>query len=156
MLQETNTSILESKVQLEHNMESEMLVQSVPINSDFIGVSGSFLCLVHCLAPQLIALGSVGLGISTFFASEGWTLFFLFTCFLAVWQSIRKSVYLNVQILLALSFVLFTTGILVEFFTNSESLISYLGSAALIFAHFVNFKKQKSWNKYNKSYKYNA
>jgi hypothetical protein len=148
MLQETNVAILEPKIQISQNVEHEVVKEQVPINSDFIGVSGSFLCLIHCLAPQMIALGSIGLGISSFFASEGWTLFFFLTCLLAVWHSSRKSVFLYVQVLLWSAFALFTTGLLVEHLMHSESIISYFGSAALITAHLVNFRKQAGWKKF--------
>jgi hypothetical protein len=148
MLQETNVAILEPTIQISQKFEHEVVKEQVPINSDFIGVSGSFLCLIHCLAPQMIALGSIGLGISSFFASEGWTLFFFLTCLLAVWHSSRKSVFLYVQVLLWLAFALFTTGLLVEHLTHSESIISYFGSAALITAHLVNFRKQAGWKKF--------
>ena len=148
MLQEMNVAILEPKIQLTQKVEHEVINQEVPINSDFIGVSGSFLCLIHCLAPQMIALGSIGLGIGSFFASEGWTLFFFLTCVFAVWHSSRKSVFLYVQVLLWSAFALFTTGLVVEHLMHSESLISYFGSASLITAHLVNFRKQANWNKF--------
>jgi hypothetical protein len=148
MLQEVNVAILEPKIQLTQKVEHEVVNEQVPINSDFIGVSGSFLCLIHCLAPQMIALGSIGLGISSFFASEGWTLFFFLTCLLAVWHSSRKSVFLYVQVLLWSAFALFTTGLLVEHLTHSECIVSYFGSAALITAHVVNFRKQAGWKKF--------
>ena len=148
MLQETNVAILEPKIQASQEVEHEVVKEQIPINSDFIGVSGSFLCLIHCLAPQMIALGSIGLGISSFFASEGWTLFFFLTCLLAVWHSSRKSVFLYVQVLLWSAFALFTTGLLVEHLMHSESIVSYFGSAALITAHLVNFRKQAGWKKF--------
>jgi len=155
MLQEMNAAVLEPKIYQTQQVENELLETAVPLNSDFIGVSGSFLCLLHCLAPQMIALGSIGLGMSSLFASEGWTLFFFFTCLLAVWHSSRKSVFLHVQILLWLAFALFTTGLLVEHLTHSESIISYFGSGGLIYAHLMNFSKQKSYFKFMRSCKIN-
>ena len=150
MLQEMNPPILEPIISPIQKVDNKLVSNEGPIDSDFIGVSGSFLCLVHCLAPQLLAFGSIGLGVTTFFASEGWTLFFFLTCLAAVWHSSRKSVFLHVQVLLWLAFAFFSTGLLVEYFTNSENIISYFGSTTLIFAHIINFKKQAGWKRFLK------
>jgi len=148
MLQEINIELINSGVKIDQNRSQNAVNEEVAINSDFIGVGGSLLCLVHCVAPQLLALGSIGLGIGSFFASEGWTFFFFLTCLLAVWHSARKSSFIQVQLLLWVAFALFTSGLLLEFLTHTETVISYFGSAFLIFAHLVNFKKQAAWNRF--------
>lgn len=122
-------------------------VSETVFNPDLLGAGGSILCLVHCLAPQLIALGSIGLGLGSFFASEGWTLFFWITCLLAVWQSARKTVYLRSSVFLWLSFGIFTTGIGYEVLTGSEHFVSYAGSLLLVGAHVYNLVLLNRWKR---------
>lgn len=145
---ETSTSVLEKEVQfsVSENMEIETVAESV-LNADFVGAGGSFLCLIHCLAPQLIALGSVGLGVGSFFAGEVWNLFFWLTCLLAVWQSSRKSVYVRSSLFLWVAFAVFTIGIGYEVITESEHLISYAGSILLIASHAYNLHLQNRWSR---------
>ncbi len=113
--------------------------------ADYLGVSGSFLCLVHCLAPQVLAtMGSVGLGIGTFFGSELWVLFFWISCFAAVWSASRKSVFPKVARYLWLAFALFSVGTGLEFFFHWDHTLSYVGSSLLIAGHLYHLYLQQT------------
>jgi len=116
--------------------------------SDYLGMSGSVLCLIHCIAPQLIMLGSIGVGLGSFFASGWWHLGFWITCFLAVWQSSRVSVYSAVKVFLWASFLIFTAGVMYEWIADVENWVSYAGSFLLIVAHITNLIAQQKWNRW--------
>ena len=143
---ETRTAIIDKEVVTQGFVPIEQTsLKEDAINADFLGVSGSFLCLIHCLAPQLLALGTVGLGIGSFFAGQGWVLFFWVTCLLAVWQSARKSLFIRSSLFLWFAFLLFTTGILLEEFGGFDHWVSYIGSSFLISGHLYNLHLQKKW-----------
>jgi len=150
MLQEAEIYLVKTNKKLSDVVVTKTVQSN--LNSDFIGVGGSFFCLIHCIAPQMISIGSIGLGISSFFAGEGWVLFFFFTCLFAVWHSAKKSNFLRVNVLLWLALAVFATGLLTEFLTESESIVSYIGSGALIAAHLYNFSKQSGWNRLKRSF----
>jgi hypothetical protein len=116
-------------------------------SSDFVGMGGSFLCLVHCLAPQLVVLGSLGLGIGSFFANEAWVLFFWVSCLLAVWHSSRRSLFVRSGRLLWAAFGIFSLGTFLEFFAGFEHSLSYAGSIALILAHLYNLHLHQQWKR---------
>ena len=58
--------------EIEEHLHEDSGKQDVSSDADLVGISGSVLCLVHCLAPQLISLGILGAGIGTFFSGEIW------------------------------------------------------------------------------------
>lgn len=117
---------------------------------DVLGISGSFLCLLHCLAPQLMALGIFGAGFGSFFAGEVWALLFWITCLWAVWRSAATTHFPLAAIALWMAFLLFSAGLALEFFFNSVKGVSYAGSVLLILAHFWNFRLQLQWRKFRK------
>ncbi len=150
---ETSATLLEKEITVTttpHHPEMETVAEAV-LNPDYVGAGGSFLCLIHCLAPQLIALGSVGLGIGSFFAGEAWNLFFWLTCLVAVWQSARRTFYSRSSIFLWIAFVVFSLGLGYELYTDSEHFVSYIGSVLLISAHGYNLHLQNQWRRILKS-----
>jgi len=141
----STTVIIEEEVNPGFIPEEQVALKEGALNADLLGVSGSFLCLIHCIAPQLLALGTVGLGIGSFFAGEAWVLFFWVTCLVAVWQSARKSLFIRSSIFLWIAFILFTTGVLLEELAGFDHWVSYVGSSFLILSHLYNFHLQKKW-----------
>jgi hypothetical protein len=110
-------------------------------------MGGSLLCLIHCLSPQLIALGLFGSGFGSFFAGEWWALLFWITCFWAVYRSARGSVFPAARLILWISFGIFSLGLAFEFLTSSGKWLSYLGSIFLMAGHLWNFRLQMGWRK---------
>jgi hypothetical protein len=111
-------------------------------DSDFIGIGGSFFCLVHCLAPQLISLGLLGAGIGSWFSGEYWAFLFWITCLWAVVKSSGASRFPSAALFLWIAFLLFSIGLMLETFFGAAKLISYLGSLCLISAHLWNYRQQ--------------
>lgn len=106
--------------------------------SDYLGLSGSFLCLIHCIAPQLLFLGSMGIGFSTFFSGTAWHLFFWITCLVAAWQSSRITSISMVKVGLWFSLMLFSVGIFIDLILEIENVVSYVGSVLLVLTHGYN------------------
>ena len=116
--------------------------------ADYLGMSGSVLCLIHCIAPQLIMIGSLGFGLAAFFSSGIWHVIFWGTCLAAVWQSGRTSAYPRIKVFLWFSFLVFTLGIGYEWMAQVEHWISYVGSLLLIIGHTINLVYQIKWRRF--------
>lgn len=117
------------------------------LNPDFLGLGGSFFCLLHCLIPQLMTMGVVGIGAGAFLSGEGWTAIFWISCLVAVWQAGSKSVFAHIRWMLWLAFAVFTLAVVAEIAFNTAHWVSMAGSAVLIAAHLYNLKKQSEWKK---------
>jgi hypothetical protein len=115
--------------------------------ADFLGISGSLLCLLHCLAPQLATFGLLGAGLGSFFAGEFWAVIFWATCFWAVYRSAASSVFPRNKLLLWMAFLIFSAGLVLEFFSIGGKWVSYTGSVLLIIAHILNFLEEMRWRK---------
>jgi hypothetical protein len=115
---------------------------------DFLGVGGSLLCILHCLMPQFMAMGFVGLGLGSILGGEIWTLAFWISCFFAVYLASKKSVFLFVKTILWIAFGFFSLSVAGEILFHLEHWVSLSGSAILIGAHFFNLKKQNNWQKF--------
>lgn len=149
MLQETTSlSLHESATHSHGPIPNKDFSGIKSMFSDYLGLSGSFLCIVHCVGPQLLILGSLSAGLGSFFSSGLWHIFFWVTCLLAVYQSTRISEFPAVKRVLWVSFLVFTLGLFLDIAFGVETIISYLGSASLVFAHGYNlYKIQRSNSK---------
>ena len=114
---------------------------------DIWGVSGSVLCLIHCIAPQLITLGTIGMGLQAFFESGIWIAFFWLTCLASVWYSARQTVFLLNGLLLWAAFLVFSLGLLAELRAHDNHFFSMSGSGLLILAHSLTFFRNRTWKR---------
>lgn len=115
------------------------------LSSDIVGMSGSLLCLIHCIAPQLAAAGFSTLSAFSFLSHGYWDVVLWVSCLAAVYYSARKSVFTRTAVLLWLSFGVFSVGMATEIIFSLDHWVSYLGSASLISAHAYNFYKHLRW-----------
>jgi hypothetical protein len=130
----------QNRVKSEPHSDASPSIQTS--GSDFVGISGSILCLIHCLAPQLIGLGLLGAGIGSYFAGEIWALIFWITCLWAVNHSAKSARYPAAALALWASFLLFSSGLAMETFLGAGKAVSYSGSVLLILAHLWNYRLQ--------------
>ena len=114
--------------------------------TDLIGIGGSLLCLLHCLAPQLISLGLLGASFGDFFAGETWALIFWITCFWALYQSAKNTRFPRAALALWIAFLVFSVGLVLEPFTETGKLFTYGGSVMLIASHIWNFRLFLQWS----------
>lgn len=117
--------------------------REVSSEADLVGISGSLLCLIHCLAPQLISLGILGAGAGAFFSGEIWAGLFWLTCLWAVRKAASDAPYPVSSLFLWLSFGTFSLGLGLETFWGADKIISYSGSLLLILAHLNNYRLQR-------------
>lgn len=125
------------------HIQGETENRQLSSGADIVGISGSLLCLLHCLAPQLIGLGILGAGLGNFFSGEIWAGFFWLTCFWAVWKAAEDAPYVRSALFLWISFSIFSLGLGLETFFEADKIISYSGSLLLILAHLNNFRLQR-------------
>lgn len=123
--------------------------------SDLIGISASFLCTIHCVItpiffmakPLMYASHHAGHahhhhhGHSHDHAWASLDYLFLIIAFIAVWMSAQHTHNPKIKIGLWVSWVILTTGILIEMSGNVVgSYIMYFGSFSLISMHLLNRK----------------
>lgn len=105
-------------------------------NYDVLGILSSALCLVHCLVPSFIILGS---NVAGDLVDHGtFDLIFFSISLLAVLFSTKRSSK-NIRVLLWLSISSLGLTMLFEHLVIME-MISYLAAVSLIFAHLINLR----------------
>ncbi|MDQ6478883.1 MerC domain-containing protein [Dyadobacter sp. LHD-138] len=107
--------------------------------ADYVGILGSLLCIVHCLAMPVLALGSA-FGHDHHLHVGFLSLDYLFILInaAAVYFATRnhRSVFVNVLLWSAL--VLFAVSLIFEERNAVFQWLGYLGSALLITGHLIN------------------
>lgn len=147
MLQEASTAVCPRPLKKDQPYSAGDPVSDNTAAPDIWGVSGSFLCLIHCIAPQLITLGTIGMGLQAFFESGIWIAVFWLTCLASVWYSARQTVFLLNSLMLWASFLVFSIGLVAEIRTHHDHLFSMAGSGLLILAHSLTFFRNRSWKR---------
>jgi hypothetical protein len=102
---------------------------------DIIGVSSASLCLVHCLFFPILTILPLS------FSHNHW-IDFVFLCvgWFVISKILLSNVAKKVKIILAVSIVLITTGIALEFFWEVESLLVIIGGIGMICGHILNYR----------------
>lgn len=107
--------------------------------SDIIGIVGSTLCLIHCVAtPLLIAIGA------GFFASEELNYIFLGVAFFAIRHSTIHTHHKGIQYLLWTGFIGFSLSILLHDYAEWMHDASIVFSILIVIGHLWNLKHFKS------------
>lgn len=118
-----------------------------PLHSraDYLGITGSILCIIHCLITPVLALGSTALhghdlllgGIISF------DYIFIVVNGAAVFFATRSHNFPAVRVFLWFSFAVFATSLLLEERSKVFSILGYIGSGLLIIGHIYNLYKCK-------------
>lgn len=107
------------------------------LNSDFLGMFSSFLCLIHCLAlPMLVVFSGEALKNIEHLEFLDWI--FAAISLYTAYDSIKKTKSKSLKISFIIGWIFFITGV---FFHESE-ILSYslhLGSLILIISHIRNY-----------------
>ena len=121
--------------------------QSKRVNyADWLGISASGLCLVHCALTPLIFTakplyyGMIGKQVHHHGAWAALDYVFLVLSFLAVWYSARNTPFTSLKWVLWGAWTVFAIGLLLE----SQHLaighwLMYVGSITLVIGHIKNF-----------------
>jgi hypothetical protein len=102
---------------------------------DLIGIISSVLCLVHCLVPSFILLGSQFA--SGFIDHETFDIVFLIVSTLAVLAS--RDSKKHIKLLMWTSLVALSASIMMEHMLVME-IISYIAALGLVIAHSLNIR----------------
>lgn len=134
---------------------------SIP-KADFLGMSASVLCMIHCLAlPLFVALGFVVKNMDGhaghdhhhdhghFHFHWDWHLldyFFIVLALVAVYQASKQAASRAIKLALWMSVSIFSIAILLHDWNQYMLVVSLLASVALFVTHLVNWKTHKKCN----------
>ena len=115
--------------------------------SDLLGVLASGLCAIHCAVTPVFFIAKPFIHSSVNYHSHGsgfWSMLdyvFLVLSFIAVWFSSKHTNLKSIKWVLWSAWIVFSIGLLSEriHFENGIWLM-YLGSAALVIAHVINYR----------------
>jgi hypothetical protein len=103
--------------------------------ADYIGIVGTSICFVHCIAtPLLITIGA------SFFTSAIFKYCFLIIAFVSIFKATEKTTSLKIGLLLWFAFWGFTFSILFEEYHHWLHYTSYCFSILIITGHCLNIK----------------
>lgn len=108
-------------------------------NADYVGITGSVLCIIHCIITPVLAVSS-----SVFLKDtlvEGMHLLgyvFILVNGLAVYYATRHTHSVRLNQFLWGAFALFSISIVLEEISEAFHYLSYLGSFLLIVGHGLN------------------
>jgi len=120
-----------------------MLRKRILKYADHIGITGSVLCLIHCLAVPVIALLSTGAAQAGHYHEVGNDYVFIFICIVAVYFAARSAYHRAVKVSLWFFVALFALGLLVGRNIHELEWLEYLAHTAtlgLIITHLVNIR----------------
>ena len=108
-------------------------------NADYIGITGSVLCIIHCIATPVLAVSSSLFLKDTL--AEGMHLLgyvFILVNGVAVYYATRRTHSVRLSQFLWGSFALFAAAIILEEKVEAFHYLGYLGSFLLIVGHSLN------------------
>lgn len=118
-------------------------------SADFMGISASILCLIHCLAfPVLISLGFIFSPVDNHTHEHDHVHFdwhwmdFLFVA-LAIWavyNAVKSTQSKSIKIALWIAVSIFSVGVLLHDVFSWMLYISLLASIGLVIIHIINWK----------------
>jgi hypothetical protein len=108
------------------------------VKSDFLGMSASFLCIIHCLAaPVLISFGSV----FNFYAHNHlWDYVFMAMAFIAVWTTAKNTQSQPIKWALWIAVFSFSISLMLHDWVDWMRWFSLGSSLVLVVLHFLNWK----------------
>ena len=116
-------------------------MKALKLNSDYLGVTFSLLCMIHCFLTPILFISQAHLS-----TMPGWwqplNFLFLSLSFLAIYRSVQNSSSINVKILLYLSWTVLAFLLIseeLELFHLPE-ILTYASGFSLAFLHIYNRK----------------
>lgn len=116
---------------------------SKKLNSDFLGMWTSMLCLIHCLAlPMILVFSGEAMNLLEHLEFLDWI--FAVLSLYAAYDSLRKTKSKKLKIAFVVGWIFFITGV----FFHEDKILSYslhLGSVILIFSHIKNYMAKRQY-----------
>jgi hypothetical protein len=105
---------------------------------DVVGISAAVLCLIHCIVFPLLMIIPLGISHNPFV-----DLAFLIVGAVVVYRISKKTRYIWLKILFAVSILMISISVFVDIFFEIHLPLIYLGATGLIIGHLINFKNHK-------------
>lgn len=108
--------------------------------ADYIGIAGSILCIIHCLATPALALGSSLVPGHHYLIGGVLSMDYIFIAVngIAVFMATKDHNWPWLRVFLWFSFALFASSLLLEDRAHVFEIASYVGSALLVVGHGYN------------------
>lgn len=114
---------------------------------DYLGMTSSAICLIHCLVTPIVMLVKPFYDVRMRLPShEGipfWDYLFLFGCFIAVFFTTKEASSFKISVAFWSFFLLFAISILFEDDFKYLNFLGYFSSLALIITHFIHLRNCK-------------
>jgi hypothetical protein len=120
--------------------------------ADYIGITGSVLCLIHCLITPVLMMTTALMHdehLRIGFLSLDYV--FIGVNIVAVYAATKGHVSLGIKRALWGFLTLFATGILFEDVNPVFELIGYVASAGLVMTHLVNIRQHRLYHDHSRS-----
>ncbi|MBC3789014.1 MerC domain-containing protein [Spirosoma utsteinense] len=120
--------------------------------ADYIGITGSVLCLIHCLITPVLLMTSALMRdehLRIGFLSLDYV--FIGVNIIAVYAATRGHVSPGIKRALWGFLALFATGILLEDVSESFELMGYIASAGLVMTHLLNIRQHQQKHDHSRS-----
>lgn len=121
-----------------------MKLDVVDKKADYIGITGSVLCLIHCLAAPMVVMTSSLLRDDTLragFLSLDYV--FIIINIVAVYFATRQHSSSALRTALWSFLLLFTVGLLLEDVSPVFEYVAYAASAGLVISHMLNLRQHR-------------
>lgn len=105
---------------------------------DVVGISAAVLCLFHCIVFPLLIIVPLGISHNPFV-----DLAFLVIGAVVVYRISKKTKYLGLKVLFAVSILLISISVFSDMILEIHLPFIYIGAAGLIKGHLINFKNHK-------------
>jgi len=131
--------IIQNTVSFATQLYLHMKISHAHNKADYIGILGSVLCIVHCVAMPVLALGSsFGHEHHAHIGFVSLDYFFILVNAVAVYFATRDHKSLFVKVLLWSALLIFAISLIFEEQNIIFQWLGYAGSALLIAGHLIN------------------
>lgn len=114
--------------------------------ADYVGITGSVLCIIHCLITPILVMTSTLLSHDTLrlgFLSMDYL--FISINVVAVWSASRHTSR-RVRVALWGCLALFATGLLLEAVHEGFTYVAYAASLGLVITHLINIRYGRAYH----------
>ena len=112
--------------------------------ADYIGITGSVLCIIHCItAPILVMTAGLFHDDTLRMGFLGLDYVFIAVNIAAVYFATRHHTSLAIRTALWSFLVLFTVALLLEDISKTFDYLAYVASAGLVVTHLVNLRQHR-------------
>ncbi|MBS9524945.1 MerC domain-containing protein [Litoribacter ruber] len=110
------------------------------LKSDILGMSASFVCMIHCISAPVII--SMGYFFNFYTHNHTFDFVFFLLALVAVWLTNKSTQSVLIKVALWATVCLFGTSLFLHDFIQWMQYVSLVCSAILVSIHYLNWKYQ--------------